>query len=66
MSVIIRDMEMNLSDAQRKSYDKGWKAGQNPTPAKVEAADKRRENSFWYIGFFDAESGSTKYAGIPA
>lgn len=50
----------------KAAYDKGWKAGQDPTPAKVEAADKRRAPAAWYLGFFDAESGAIKYESLEA
>jgi hypothetical protein len=49
---------------QRKQYDAGWRSGQTPTAARVEAADRRRAPAAWYIGFFDAEGGNAKYAGI--
>jgi peptidoglycan hydrolase-like protein with peptidoglycan-binding domain len=53
------------ADAVAKAaYDKGWKAGQDATPAKVAAADKRREHPHWYLGFFDREAGNEKYAGV--
>ena len=48
-----------------KAYLAGWKAGQEPTARKVAIADNRRAPAAWYIGFFDAEAGATKFAGMP-
>lgn len=52
------------SDA-KAAYEKGWRAGQSPSQAKVESADRRREHPHWYQGFFDAEAGKTKYESAP-
>ena len=48
----------------RKDYDKGWAAGANATPAKVEAADRRQAPAAWYLGFFDREAGAEKYESL--
>ena len=48
----------------RKHYLAGWKAGQAPTPKKIENADARRAHSAWYTGFYDAEGGSEKFSGL--
>lgn len=47
-----------------KHYRRGWRAGKNPSPTALERADKRRENCYWYAGFFDAEAGRPMYATL--
>ena len=48
-----------------KAYLAGWKAGQSPTFGKVTRADSRGAPAAWYIGYFDAEGGNSKFAGMP-
>lgn len=58
------DSQLADTPANRKAYNRGWKACKGGSETAVERADDRRESWAWYAGFYDCDNRETKFASF--